>query len=631
MATPPKSTNSEVMQLTYTNAGFYNPVPPPPSTESSSFPNNGFSSFLGANMPFNIENINAALFNTSQSSVSSQSGTANETATTDIYNSNSSISSLFSALTQPPPPPDPVPTPMPVAAPLSSDYQFNTQQVPLMPPPVPPFSKPDVIYNSNSYSGSYSTDSSTNFGNSNYNQSSNSYTHAPISFPSSAPPYQSTQSRPSPNFQTQNSYPPSSNFPPPTPTNNFDGPPMSNFPNTFVPPPPPAGQNYISNDEYNPEEEPETWDNDGVWEPPPVDLETPESPPNFEKESYSAPVEYHDNQTMGTGIDIDHRMLSIMGANNNSESESNHRKKDVDHRNLISLTGSPKENPSKIWKLEGDQDYRTRKQMDSGDQDYRMFNFENLQLPPPPPPPNQISPNKLLKKHGQSPRKAQDNVESIDMDLSDDDNNHDGVNASVKDAINDNLKVVTLIDEDKLEPPPPFPEFSDEADANANNLLDDLNNDLDETDDLISALGQQPPLQQREADMMDGPIFEMNNIDRVWNNRIPPVNMMADVGPPAFPINGPPQNIRNGPPDIMLAPWPEFIDFRGRGNKRGNFNNRGDFRGRPPMTGGRGARRGRGGNFRGNRGINHNQRGGVLQGTARSRPPFFRGRFRGGY
>lgn len=43
------------MQLTYTNAGFYNPVPPPPSTESSSFPNNGFSSFLGANMPFNIE------------------------------------------------------------------------------------------------------------------------------------------------------------------------------------------------------------------------------------------------------------------------------------------------------------------------------------------------------------------------------------------------------------------------------------------------------------------------------------------------------------------------------------------------------------------------------------------------
>lgn len=38
------------------------------------------------------------------------------------------------------------------------------------------------------------------------------------------------------------------------------------------------------------------------------------------------------------------------------ESESNHRKKDVDHRNLISLTGSPKENnPPKIWKGDIDQ------------------------------------------------------------------------------------------------------------------------------------------------------------------------------------------------------------------------------------------------------------------------------------
>lgn len=38
------------------------------------------------------------------------------------------------------------------------------------------------------------------------------------------------------------------------------------------------------------------------------------------------------------------------------ESESNHRKKDVDHRNLISLTGSPKEaNTPNAWKIDGDQ------------------------------------------------------------------------------------------------------------------------------------------------------------------------------------------------------------------------------------------------------------------------------------
>lgn len=218
------------------------------------------------------------------------------------------------------------------------------------------------------------------------------------------------------------------------------------------------------------------------------------------------------------------------------------------------------------------------------------------------------------------------------MDLSDDDNNHDGANGP-KETINDNLKVVTLIDEEKsLEPPPPFPEFSDEADANANNLLDDLNNDLDESDDLISALGQPPPRHHCDEEMLDSPtIFEMNSMEPMWNNRIPGMNMMHEMCPPMIHMNGPPPPcIRNGPPDLMLAPWPEYIEFRhGRGNKRGNFNNRGDFRGRPPS--GRGGRRGRGGNFRGNRGGAQMQRGGPSQGNPRSRPPFFRGRFRGGF
>lgn len=93
---------------------------------------------------------------------------------------------------------------------------------------------------------------------------------------------------------------------------------MNNFTSTFVPPPPPTGAGYAANDEYNPEEEPETWENEVVWDQPPVDLETPESPPNFEKESYSEPIEYHDNQTMGSGLDVDHRILSLMGSNSNS-------------------------------------------------------------------------------------------------------------------------------------------------------------------------------------------------------------------------------------------------------------------------------------------------------------------------
>lgn len=255
------------------------------------------------------------------------------------------------------------------------------------------------------------------------------------------------------------------------------------------------------------------------------------------------------------------------------------------------------------------------------------FNFENLQLPPPPPPPNHLSPNKPLKKHSQSPRKAQDNVESIDMDLSDDDNNHDGASVA-KELVNDNLKVVTLIDEKNcLEPPPPFPEFSDEADANANNLLDDLNNDLDESDDLISALGQQQHQQSQDMDILEGPMIFEANMGRVWNNRIPGMNILNDIGPPIIQVNGPPSNIRNGPPDMILAPWPEYVEFRvGRGNKRGNFNNRGDFRGRSSSGRGGFNWRNRGGNYRGNRG---GQRGGHAQGNGRSRPPF-RGRFRGG-
>lgn len=102
------------------------------------------------------------MFNTSQSSATAQNTNANETVTTDIYNSNNSISSLFPSLSQPPPPPDTAPTPMPVAPPSANDYQFNSQ-VPLMPPPIPPFSKSDVSYN-NSYTDSYSNDTSTNFG-----------------------------------------------------------------------------------------------------------------------------------------------------------------------------------------------------------------------------------------------------------------------------------------------------------------------------------------------------------------------------------------------------------------------------------------------------------------------------------
>ena len=105
--------------------------------------------------------------------------------------------------------------------------------------------------------------------------------------------------------------------------------------------------------------------------PPPLpqSLETPESPPSFEKEPFREPVEYDDTGLNRSSImsgDVDHR--SFMGHSSTSK-DVDHRilnnrfKKDVDHRNLISLTGSPRELqppplPPALWG-DVDQDYRT--------------------------------------------------------------------------------------------------------------------------------------------------------------------------------------------------------------------------------------------------------------------------------
>lgn len=136
--------------------------------------------------------------------------------------------------------------------------------------------------------------------------------------PAVPPPYQPSVT----NFSSDTSYPPppvttypvpaptyetaSSSFP--TPETDFPAPPISTYP-------PPSAANSFSGgaEEYNPEEEPETWDNDVSWdEPPPIDIDTPESPPLFEKEGFSDPIEYHDMPALGTGVDMDHRVLPVL-------------------------------------------------------------------------------------------------------------------------------------------------------------------------------------------------------------------------------------------------------------------------------------------------------------------------------
>ncbi|XP_011646134.1 uncharacterized protein LOC105432860 isoform X2 [Pogonomyrmex barbatus] len=105
--------------------------------------------------------------------------------------------------------------------------------------------------------------------------------------------------------------------------------------------------------------------------------ETPESPPMYEKAGFAEPVEYNEPQAQeslnATG-DVDHRVIPIPMTRENQLPYRLMKAADVDHRNLISLTGSPANhhnlgdsslsslsNNNNLWST-GDQDYRRHMQ-----------------------------------------------------------------------------------------------------------------------------------------------------------------------------------------------------------------------------------------------------------------------------
>lgn len=267
----------------------------------------------------------------------------------------------------------------------------------------------------------------------------------------------------------------------------------------------------------------------------------------------------------------------------------------------------------KIIKKSFPQDYRHLSKSKStklmvSDQDYRIpFNLENLKLPPPPPPPNQTltKPNIFNKKSlNPSPKKLQDNVESIDMELSDDENNEVG---QIEDnTISKNLTVVPIVTENTnsaLEPPPPFPELPDEVDANL--FLDELSNDLNTSNDFVPELNEnfKEEASNNSNSSFEGSSYQLtdhSSKENMWQT-----------------------NFTEGPPCWIESTY----NFHGRGNNhRSNFHNRGhvEFRGR-------------------GRGINW-IRGGMFQGPPRGSPRVFnrgsiprgnrgfpRGNFRGGF
>ncbi|KAK0169077.1 hypothetical protein PV327_002823 [Microctonus hyperodae] len=108
--------------------------------------------------------------------------------------------------------------------------------------------------------------------------------------------------------------------------------------------------------------------------------ETPESPPMYEKTSFREPVQYNDPQTqapiLSSAADVDHRVIPLPMPSDGHLPHRLMKAADVDHRNLISLTGSPAnsvantneltttQTNSRLW---GNTDTDYRRQVQPGD------------------------------------------------------------------------------------------------------------------------------------------------------------------------------------------------------------------------------------------------------------------------
>ncbi|ALC39556.1 CG15160 [Drosophila busckii] len=192
-------------------------------------------------------------------------------------------------------------------------------------------------------------------------------------------------------------------------------------------PPPPMPANAGGVDDFN-----STWDMSMTWTPLDNSLNsssssytptqiTPRSPPHFERKGNGAPIEYNDHHNAsGLGAqDVDHRAVQLPPAFNfrskTTQNEDLTRPLvDIDHRNLISLTGSPG-GADKDFTGGADVDYRTAP----------VPNHSPMMAPP-----NKKKHNSPLKSNASSSSES-DRVDGsarydpadmvVDMDMSDED------------------------------------------------------------------------------------------------------------------------------------------------------------------------------------------------------------------
>ncbi|XP_030567887.1 uncharacterized protein LOC115767720 isoform X3 [Drosophila novamexicana] len=360
--------------------------------------------------------------------------------------------------------------------------------------------------------------------------------------------------------------------------------PLNSNPMAPPPPMPPAISSTGGVDDFN-----STWDMSMTWTPLDNSLNssgasssyttpsqsTPHSPPHFERKGSSAPVEYSEHHNVsGLGAqDVDHRTVQLPPAFNfrpkSALSEEQTRQLvDIDHRNLISLTGSPGGAEKDFGGGGGDVDYRTApstKAEEAGSAIRSLGNNSPMMAPPG----SYVKKTSSPQKSNASSSSESDRVDGsarydpadmvIDMDMSDEDLEESQL------ELNANPEQLQLESADGeldangvLTPRPVLLETPQEFQWDANNSFLGATGagnmqDMQAAD--AQQQQQQPPLPPQQQS---------------WNQMQPPM-----------PWNGSEGN--NGPAGVPPPPRPPFtggpFPFQAFGNSPDNMN-RGRGRGR---------------------------------------------------
>ncbi|XP_017465903.1 PREDICTED: uncharacterized protein LOC108358897 [Rhagoletis zephyria] len=298
----------------------------------------------------------------------------------------------------------------------------------------------------------------------------------------------------------------------------------------------------------------------------PESIDTPVSPPHFEREassSIAATIEYNEHHTSNVLIsqqDVDHRTLHLPAFDLPAVdlgvklglSKDKTRQLDIDHRNLISLTGSPggSDGDKKSW-LSQDASFLDNT---TGDVDYRALpmpvpaldssDAEPPGLMAPPPPSFQKKTNSPQKNNASSSSDKEDSGSArydpsdmvIDMDMSDED-------------LDEILREVNEQTSDQLD-------SSQQSIGSGDASLLDTSKDLNEEEQL-SAVSVRPALLETPPEYVPQPVWDSNQLDQI---------NMPTYEPQNIGINMEMQEHQQQQEMWNQAPWHNGGHGRGGGN-----------------------------------------------------------------